>query len=195
MDSEEWIVQLGRLYKEVSTTEAPQGANAYVDQFNRILTKLQEEFPDNEFIQNTEPANRSARLGHKADAIKEVKMKCGQLADVLGYDLPEGELEQAGDITVISLKSDQHQATEQSVTQEVSVETIMEMISYTTLNQSKQEELRDIVKQFEDELSSDQPDSARLRNFIESAKTYSVDVSAKLAMLALSNGIVDVLGF
>lgn len=196
MDKEEWIAQLGRLYKEVTSTEGGRGANAYAEQFNRILSKLKNEFPDNEFVQNTEEVNETG--GHdlfgRSDAIEEIKMKCGQLADVLGYELPESELEQAGDITVISLQSDQTQTAEQMVTQDVSIENVMEMINYTTLNQTKEEELREIVREFEDELSKDDPDSGRLREFIESAKSYSVDVSAKLAMLALSNGLVDVLG-
>lgn len=196
MDKEEWIAQLGRLYKEVATTKDGSGANAYAEQFNRVLLKLQNEFPDNEFVQNTEEVNKTG--GHdlfgQADAIQEIKMKCGQLADVLGYELPESELKQAGDITVISLQSDQTQTAEQMVTQDVSIENVMEMVNYTTLNQAKEEELRKIVREFEDELSKDDPNSGRLREFIESAKSYSVDVSAKLAMLALSNGLVDVLG-
>lgn len=122
-------------------------------------------------------------------------MKCGQLADALGYDLPESELERSGDITVISLQSDLSQTSEQTVSQEVSIENVIEMVNYTTLNQAKQEELREIIRDFEDELSAEEPDTSKLRDFIESAKGYSVDVSAKLAMLALSHGIVDVLKF
>jgi glycogen debranching enzyme len=81
------------------------------------------------------------------------------------------------------------------VSQEVSIENVIEMVNYTTLNQAKQEELREIIRDFEDELSAEEPDTSKLRDFIESAKGYSVDVSAKLAMLALSHGIVDVLKF
>lgn len=193
MDAETWIAQLGRLYKEVSTTEGPTGANAYVDQFNRILSNLNEEFPENSFIQNTEPARRSTRMGHQADSIKEVKMKCGQLADVLGYEIPESELEKAGDITVISLQSDQTQTADQTMTLENSIEQAMEMINYTTLNQPRKEELREIVRSFGEELDNN-ADPTVIRDLIKNAKDYSVDVSAKMAMIALSAGLVDVLG-
>jgi hypothetical protein len=197
MDREQWIAQLGRLYKETASGEGNRGANAYAKQFNRVLAELQDEFSDNEFVQDTEEVGKSGNhdLFGQGDAIQEVKMKCGQLADALGYDLPESELERSGDITVISLQSDLSQTSEQTVSQEVSIENVIEMVNYTTLNQAKQEELREIIRDFKDELSAEEPDTSKLRNFIESAKGYSVDVSAKLAMLALSHGIVDVLKF
>ena len=196
MDKEGWISQLGRLYKEVSGSESGRGSNAYAEQFNRVLSNLKDEFPDNDFVQNTEEVGSTGKndLFGQADAVQEVKMKCGQLADALGYDLPESELEQSGDITVISMESEQSQSAEQNVSQEVSIENVMEMINYTTLNQTKQDELREIVEEFDDELSEEEPDTSKLRNFIQSAKGYSVDVSAKLAMLALSQGIVGILG-
>jgi hypothetical protein len=195
MDKEQWIAQLGRLYKETASSEGSRGANAYAEQFNRVLAELQGEFPDNEFVHGTEEVGKSGSkdLFGQGDAIQEVKMKCGQLADALGYNLPESELEQSGDITVISLQSDQSQTAEQTVSQEVSIENVIEMVNYTTLNQAKQDELQDIIRDFEDELSAEDPDPSRLRDFIEGAKGYSVDVSAKLAMLALSHGMVDVL--
>jgi hypothetical protein len=195
MDKEGWISQLSRLYKEAGTSNSGEGADQYAEQFNQVLSNLQNEFPNEDFVQSTEEV--SARGGHnpmkRADAVQEVKMKCGQLADALGYDLPEDELEQSGDITVISMRADQSQSAEQNVSQEVSIENVMEMINYTTLNQTQQDELRDVVSDFEDELSTEDPDPSRLRDFIQSAKGYSVDVSAKLAMLALSHGLVDVL--
>lgn len=195
MDKEAWIAQLGRLYKETeSAPDSGQGANQYAEQFNRVLFQLQDKFPDNDFIQNTEEVEKQHDMFEKADALKEVKMKCGQLADVLGYDIPESELERSGDITVVSLQSEQQQSAEQSVSQEVSIENVLEMVNYTALNQTKQEQLKDIVREFDDELAKNDPDPSKLRNFIESAKGYSVDVSAKLAMLALGEGIVDVLG-
>jgi hypothetical protein len=195
MDKEGWIAQLGRLYKEVSGSDGGRGANAFAEQFNRVLSNLQNEFPDNEFIQNMGEVGTTGKndLFGQGDAIQEVKMKCGQLADALGYDLPEAELEQSGDITVVSMQSEQSQTAEQNVSQEVSIENVLEMVNYTTLNQAKQDELREIIQEFEDELSEDEPDPSRLRDFIESAKTYSVDVSAKLAMLALGHGLVGVL--
>lgn len=195
MDKEGWIVQLGRLYKEVEV-ESGQGAKEFASQFNRVLTNLQEEFPEEEFVQATgEVKLGGIYTGDRVNANQEIKLKCGQLADALGYDLPEPELNQTGDLTVITLQSDQTQTAEQTVSQEVSIENVMEMINYTTLNQQKKEELQGVVGDFEEELSKDDPNPSTLRDYIKSAKGYSVDVAAKLSMLALSNGVVGVLGF
>ena len=117
-------------------------------------------------------------------------MKCGQLADALGYDLPESKLESQGDVTVISMAA--QQSNQQSVSQEVSIDQVIEMVNYTTLGQTQQEELKDVVREFKEELDGDQ-DSGTLRQLLNKAEEYSTDVAAKLAMLALQNGIVDVL--
>lgn len=195
MSGERWIAQLGRLYKEVPSDEG-QGAEEYTKQFNRVLSKLQDEFPKDEFVQNTESVEvEGVWNADKMRANRKISLKCGQLADALGYDLPEAELEQSGDLTVISLQSEQRQTAEQEVNQEVSVENVMRMVNYTTLGEAKKEELRDIVQDFEDELEKDDPDPSTLREFIKKAKGYSMDVSAKLSMLALQHGLVGILGF
>ena len=198
MDKQGWIAQLGRLYKEAKSSEgSSQGSSGLAEQFNRVLSKLQEEFPDEDFVQDMDGVDSPGGndLFGQADAVKEVKMKCGQLADALGYNLPESELEEVGDITVLSMRSDQTQTADQTVTQNVSIENVMEMINYTTLNQQKQAELQEVVSDFEEELSKDNPDTSTLRDYIESAKGYSVDVSAKMSMIALSHGLVDILNF
>ncbi|UPW01637.1 hypothetical protein M0R88_05925 [Halorussus gelatinilyticus] len=194
MSQERWIAQLGRLYKETPSDKG-EGSKEYTKQFNRVLSKLQDEFPEDEFVQNTENIELDSVWSEdKRKANRKIRLRCGQLADALGYDLSESELEESRDLTVISIQSEQNQTAEQEVNQEVSIENVMEMVNYTTLGEAKKEELRSIVQDFEDELEKDDPDPSILREFIEKAKGYSVDVSAKLSMLALRHGLVAILG-
>lgn len=194
MEEKKWIAQLGRLYKEVSDTEDGEGAKEYAEQFNRTLSNLQESFPEEDFVQNTTPVDKDVvYTGDKIDLNKEIQLKCGQLADVLGYDLPESDLQDAENINIISLKNSQAQKADQTTHQENSIEIALEMVNYTTLNQKNREELKEIIHEFENELHKDNPDSTALQDLLKSAKTYSVDVSAKLAMMALGEGIIDII--
>jgi hypothetical protein len=188
MDKQEWISQLGRIYTEVESVEGGTGAQEHVDQFNRVLSKLKSEFPDNEFVQGTESITVS-KWG-QSSANQEVKMKCGQLADALGHDVPEKRLESEGDITVISMATEQ--SNEQSMSQEVSIDQVIEMVNYTALGEAEKKELQDVVHQFEDELEGDR-DPNTLRKLISKAEKYSTDTAAKLAMLALQKGVTAVL--
>jgi hypothetical protein len=117
-------------------------------------------------------------------------MKCGQLADALEHNIPERKLEASGDITVVSMAAEQ--SNEQSMNQEVSIDQVIEMVNYTTLGESKKEELQDVVRQFEDELYGDR-DPSTLRKLLSKAEEYSTDTAAKLAMLALQQGVTAIL--
>ena len=82
----------------------------------------------------------------------------------------------------------------QEANQEVSVESIIELIDLDPQIQNNKEEVKETVRQFNEELESDEPDSGRLRQFISDAKGYSTSVAAKLAMLGLQAGAVGILG-
>lgn len=191
MDKEGWIAQLGVLYKEVSSANTSQGSAGHVEQFNRILSELKQDVDDG-FVQGMEELSQpNTRDPFKSgDTNQEVKMKCAQLAEALGYDLPKTELESAGDMTVITMANEQ--TSEQSVSQEVSVDNVVEMVNYTTLNQSQQAELKEIVRDFNEEVDGEQ-DPSTLRDLLSKAEGYSTDVAAKLAMMALQHGITGVL--
>lgn len=188
MDKDGWIAQLGRLYAEIPQPDDNVGATPYVEQFNRILLQLQEEFPENEFVQETEKVTRG-QWGD-TEANQEIKLKCGQLADSLGHDISDNELDSLEDITLISLNSEQ--TSEQTVSQDVSIDQVIEMVNYTTLGQAQKNELKEVVHRFEDELDGDK-DSGTLRELLNNAEEYSTDVAAKLAMLCLKKGVTGIL--
>lgn len=193
MDKEGQVAQLGRLYNEASSASDDIGAEIHVDAFNDLLGDLKEHYPNEPFIQKMDEASISrgrSIMNKKTNANQEVKTKCGQLADALGYDLPKSQLESEGDVTAISMVAEQ--SNKQSVSQEVSIDQVIEMVNYTSLGRTQQEELIDVVREFEEELDGDQ-DPGTLRKLLNKAEEYSPDVAAKLAMLALQQGITAIL--
>lgn len=186
-------------------TEAP----AIADQFNEALSKLKSEYPDNETIQSMDEVQASSRprgIMKGASKIERVKLNTEQIADALGlgddFDRPTDE----GEMPVISLKyapsqenvQEAHQEANpeisQEASQEVSVESIMQLIDLDPQVQGNQENVKQLVRRFEEELDSEYPDSGTLRQLIADAKDYSVSVAAKLAMLGLQHGAIGILG-
>lgn len=192
MDKEGWIAQLGVLYKEVSSASTSQGSSAHVESFNRILLELKEEV-DDEFVQGMEELSTPSRRANpiqSSDKNQEVKMKCAQLADALGHDLPKTELESVEEMTVISMANEQ--TVEQSVNQEVSFEQVNQMVQLAPVGPEQTKQLDELVGQFEDELEGEQ-DPGKLRQILSKAEEYSPDVVAKMAILALQKGATGIL--
>lgn len=200
MDTDFWISQLGRLYQEADdhVGEGSQGATPLAEQFNQVLDNLQEEFPDNAFVQSmdevspgsaTTPAGMTARQ----DAASNVRTKCGQLADAIGYDLPEEEIRQE-DSPMNVVKVESHQTTNQTVEQTVTVESTLELVNNLTRDRETSEELQSIIEEFEQEVESQEPDESVLREFIQKAGEKSPEVAANLGMIALQKGLIKILG-
>lgn len=184
-------------------------APAISDQFNEVLGSLKSEYPENETIQSMDEvrvSNRPKELAKGASKIEKVKLKTEQIADTLGlgddFDRPTDEDE----MPMISLEyapsqenvQEAHQEANPEMTQEanqeVSVESIMELINLDPQVQGNQEEVKELVRRFKEELESDDPDSSTLRQFIADAKEYSTSVAAKLSMLGLQHGAIGILG-
>jgi len=208
MDADYWIGELGRLYERSSEAIEKGHSNAaepLTEEFNEALEQLQDEFPDNEIVANTdmvdaytEGTSRSSRSTHvispsrlRDEALHEIRSRCEKIANALDYELPERNSggRRADQMVIVSVE----QESTQEVDQEVSVESIMQLIDVDPTVQGDPDEVKELVREFEDELDKDSPDERRLRQFIEEAKDYSTSVAAKMAILALQAGALGVL--
>lgn len=208
MDTDYWIGELGRLY-ERSSEAIDEGYSDAVEplteEFNEALERLQEEFPDNKIVVNTDPVDaytedNSGSSGsmvvispprRRDEALHEIRSRCEKIANALGYELPERESggRQANQMVMVSVE----QESTQEVEQEVTMESIMQLLDIDPQVQGNRDEVKDLVERFEEELGADDPDEGRLRQFIEEAKQYSTSVAAKMAIRALQAGAIGVL--
>jgi hypothetical protein len=203
MDADYWITELGRLYKR-STEAIEEDYEAAVEplteEFNTALKELTQEFPDNEIISGmmsiktrdvykTEPNDSGVRW----EALHEVRSACEKIANALNYELPESQSTNtaADQMMMVSLESNQKNT--QEVNQEVSLDSIIQLIDTDPQVQRDKEELKRLVEEFEEELDAENPDSSVLRQFIGEAKDYSTGVAAKMAIRAIQTGVVGVL--
>ena len=208
MDADYWIGELGRLYERSSEAIDEGHSNAVeplTEEFNEALDRLKEEFPDNEIVSNTDSVDaytegQSSGSGstvvfapsrRRDEALHEIRSRCEKIANALDYELPERESgsRRANQMVMVSVE----QESTQEVDQEVTVESIMQLIDVDPTVQGSRDELKELVEEFEEELDEDDSDEGRLRQFIEEAKEYSTSVAAKMAIRALQAGAIGVL--
>lgn len=200
MDEEYAIKTLKRVHDSAVRADE-DGAPAVVDQYNEAVDLLQSEYSDNDVIQGIDKITASVRTPvvptdeetiREPLALEKVKLKTEQLADAL--DLGEGfDRPAVGDgMQQIVIEQNAAQSNQQEVSQEVSVESVMTLIDHDPQVQRDKEEVKNLVRRFEEELEGD-ADPGTLRQFIADAKEYSTSVAAKMAMLALQHGAVGVL--
>lgn len=208
MDADYWIGELGRLY-ERSSEAIDEGHSKAVEplteEFNEALEQLKDEFPDNEIVSNTdsvdaytEDTSRSSGSTmvispprRRDEALHEIRSRCEKIANALDYELPERESGRRGADQMVMVSVEQEST--QEVDQEVTVESIMQLVDVDPQVQGNREEVKELVRKFEDELGKDDPDEGGLRRFIEEAKEYSTSVAAKMAIRALQAGAIGVL--
>jgi len=209
MDASFWIAELGRLYERSSEAidqEQGKAVEPLTDDFNEALVALKEEFPDNEIVSRTQSvdaltesySNKSRKTVTFApsrireEALYEIRSRCEKMANALNYELPENdsEVRDAGQMVMVSVE----QEASQDVEQQVTVESIMQLIEIDPQVQGDKQEVKELVEKFEEELEDNASDEGRLRHFINEAEEYSTSVAAKMAMRALQTGAVGVLG-
>lgn len=209
MNSDYWIGELGRLYErssEAINNDYDNATEPLSKQFNEALDQLKEDFSDNKIVMSTDPvdgrtegySNSSsstvvfAPSRRRDEALYEIRSRCEKIANALDYELSERESGSRGADQMVMVSVEQEST--QEVNQEVTVESIMQLIDVDPTTQGSQEELKELVKKFEKEIDKTDSDEGLLRQFIEEAKSHSENVAVKLAIRALQAGSIDVLG-
>lgn len=194
MDEDYLITRLKRIFDQCVRAQNEGNEQSVgkviVSEFNTLLEELHEAYPENQIVQNLDrvdlsgagPTGRATRA-HPQD-IEQVRMNVYSVADSLGIEMEEftESAERSGDLTVINVSQNQ------TAHQEVTVENLIEQVNTMMMPPDDQEELKEIIRAFEDEMGDD-PDPNVLERLFSEAKDLSRDISLKLAMKALENGI------
>lgn len=208
MDADYWIGELGRLYERSSEAIDEGHSNAVeplTEEFNEALQQLKEEFSENKIVMSTDSVDaytedNSRSSGSVAvispptrrdEALHEIRSRCEKIANALDYELPERETggSRANQMVMVSVE----QKATQDVDQQVTIDQIIQLVDVDPQVQGDKEEVKELVREFEEELQQDDPDAGILRRFIEEAKQHSTSVAAKMAIRALQTGAVGIL--
>lgn len=181
------------------SNENPRANVSIADRFNEVLQDFKEEFPDEERIQEIEEIQGISigaspmKLDAATSNIQEVKFQTLKIADLLDLDTDDfEELSQNDEFAVINVNQEQAQEQTQTQVQRVTVEQIIKDVEGMMIGPDDQEELKELIREYEAELEDEETDPSRLRGIAGKVKDYSDDAARKLVMLATERG-VDVL--
>lgn len=195
MDKDYLITRLKRIFDQcvrVQDEENEQNVGkVVVNEFNALLEELQETYPENPIIQDLDHVELTGagitptapNRPHPQD-IEQVRMNVYSIADSLGIEMEDftKSAERTGDLTVVNVS--QKQATRQQVT----VENLIKQVNTMMIPPDDKEELKEIIREFEDQIEND-PDPGVLKRLFSEAKGLSRDVALRLAVKALEHGI------
>lgn len=195
MDTDYLITRLKRIFDQCLRAQEEGNeqnvGKVIVNEFNTLLEDLQKAYSENPIIQDLDPVEitgagivgSAPNRPHPQD-IEQVRMNVYSIADSLGIEMEDftQSAERTGDLTVVNVS--QNQATQQNVT----VKTLIKQVNGMMIPPDDKEELKEIIREFEDQIEND-PDPGVLKSLFSEAKGLSQDVALKLAMKALENGI------
>ena len=125
--------------------------------------------------------------------LREIKLRTEQIADL--FDLDVAGFEQVDEATemrpiVIQQNTDVNQETE--VSQSVEYTQIIDQVDQAMLGAEDGEELKELIREFQNEIEDTNTDESRLRDLVGRAKQYGAgigtQVGAKLTMAGLQAG-------
>jgi len=197
------VRSLKRVHDQAAETlevKEPTSSGKIAERFDQVLEEFQEEYPDNERLSRIEPvegtrASLSSRgsVERANEDLREIKLRTEQIADLFELDVADfEEIDETSEMRPIVIKQNTEVTQETEVAQSVEYTQLIDQVDQAMLNDEDTEELKDIVRDFRNEIENDDPDESRLRNLAGRAKEYGTgvgtQVAAKLTMAALQAG-------
>jgi len=192
MNDEYLAKTLKRIYDECQCAQdsgdEQNVGKTLISEFNDLLERYQEKHSGHDVIQSISPVSTSGAHGraHPQD-VQEIKLNTLKIADSLGLDTDDFQQPTSSE-SLATINIQQQQAVSQSAT----INNILKQVDNRMMSESDKEELKEVIREYEAELESDNPDKSTLQDLLEKTRDYSADIALKLGMKALERGI-DVL--
>lgn len=199
------INRLLALYQEADRAEdsdmVATKSGGIVSDYNDLFPDLQNQFPDVAEVDSLERIQTGGTLSRQAAKVGKVKANLRKVIFALGLELPSQEGDdrtgQSSPPVNVNIENSptvqqsQNQSARQSMEQYISIRDVTDSIGQQNLSEEDEAVLRQIVEEFEQNL--DESDPSKVSRLIQKASDYSVDVAAKMGMLALQDGMVELL--
>lgn len=197
------VRSLKRVHDQAAETlevTEPTSSESIAERFNQVLEEFQSEYPDNERLGAIEPVEGTRasirRLGTVESAnedLRKIKLRTEQIADIFELDVADFEqLDETTEIRPIVIEQHTEVSQETEVSQSVEYTQIIEQVDQAMLSAEDAETLKDIIREFEDEIEKEDTDESRLRDLAGRAKQFGagigIQVAAKLTMAGLQAG-------
>jgi serine phosphatase RsbU (regulator of sigma subunit) len=185
---------------ETLEVKEPTSSETIAERFNQVLEDFQAEYAKNERLAQIEPVEGTKasirRIGTHESAnedLREIKLRTEQIADI--FELDVADFEQVDEVTEmrpIVIRQNTEVSQETEVNQSVEYTQIIDQVDQAMLGPEDAEDLKELIREFQNEVESDDTDESRLRNLAGRAKQFGAgigtQVGAKLTMAGLQAG-------
>jgi len=197
------VRSLKRVHDQAAETlevKEPTSSETIAERFNQVLEDFQAEYPDNERLDQIEPVEGTKasirRMGTHESAnedLREIKLRTEQIADIFELDVADFEqVDEISEMRPIVIQQNTEVSQETEVTQSIEYTQLIDQVDQAMLDPEDTEELKELIRGFQDEVESDDTDESRLRSLVGRAKQYGTgigtQVGAKLTMAGLQAG-------
>lgn len=203
------VRQLKRVHdqaaKDLEVNE-PTSSEAVAERFNDLLDEFREKYPEKETLEKIESVEGVSasigrpRSGESANrSLRKIKLQTEQIADL--FELDVGDFAEVDDNPemrpiVIENNPDFSQETNVSqksdVSQTIEFDQIVDQVDNAMVSDTDEQELKELIQEFRDEIEEADTDESRLRDIVGRAKAIGsgvgIQVASKLTMRALKEG-------
>lgn len=201
---DEYLVRsLKRVHDQAAETlevTEPTSSETIAQQFNQMLEEFQEEYPENDRLDQIEPVEGTRasirRMGTVEQAnedLRAIKLRTEQIADLFDLDVADFErVDGSSEIQPIVIEQNTVVSAEATASASVEFNQLIDQVDDAFLGDDDAEKLKAIIRDYRDELESDDTNESRLRDLASRAKEYGtgvgIQVAAKLTMAGLQAG-------
>jgi hypothetical protein len=197
------VRSLKRVHDQAAETlevKEPTSSETIAERFNQVLKDFQVEYPENERLAQIEPAEGTKasirRMGTHESAnedLREIKLRTEQIADIFELDVADFEaVDEVTEMRPIVIQQNTEVSQETEVNQSVEYTQLIDQVDQAMLGPEDAEDLKELIREFQNEVESNDTDESRLRNLAGKAKQFGAgigtQVGAKLTMAGLKAG-------
>jgi hypothetical protein len=197
------VRSLKRVHDQAAETleiKEPTSSETIAERFNDLLSDFQGNHPDEARLHEIEPVEgvaASITSPHSVEpaneSLRKIKLRTEQIADIFELDVGDfAEVDDGHKMRPIQIEQNTEVSQETDVSQTIEYTQLIDQVENAMVSDSDEEELKQLIRNFQDELEAGDTDESRLREIVGYAKEIGsgvgVQIGAKLTMLGLKEG-------
>jgi hypothetical protein len=197
------VRSLKRVHDQAAETlevKEPTSSEAIADRFNQVLEDFQNEYPDkNELHEIESVEGRTASITqHRSvepanEDLRQVKLRAEQIADLFELDMADfRQADDVGEMRPIVIEQNTEVSQQTEVSQTVEFTQLIDEVDQAMLRDEEADELKELIRDFQEEMEGGDTDDSKLRKLASRAKQYGAgigtQVGAKLTIAGLQAG-------
>jgi hypothetical protein len=194
------VRSLKRVHDQAAETlevKEPTSSETIAERFNQVLDDFQSEYPDNERLNEIDTVEgikasmrRAGTLESANEDLREIKLRTEQIADIFDLDVADfEEVDGVSEMRPIVIEQNTQVSQETEVSQSIEFTQLIDQVDRAMLDPEDAEGLKDVIREFEEEVESEETDESRLRDLASRAKSFGAGIGTQVGMKLTMAGL------